>query len=109
MAETRKVLGQSAPLAATLTDLYTVPASTSTVVSTITVCNRGTTNATFRIAVAPAGAADANAHYLYYNVTITGEDTFAATLGITLATTDKIRVYASTANITFNAFGVEVT
>ena len=36
MAATYKVLGQSAPSATTATALYTVPASTSTIVSTLT-------------------------------------------------------------------------
>lgn len=40
MISTYKVLGQSAPAATTAVDLYTVPALTSTIVSTITVCNR---------------------------------------------------------------------
>ena len=57
-----KVLGQSAPSATTATTLYTVPSTTSTVVSTITVANRDSTSATFRIAVRPAGAALANQH-----------------------------------------------
>ena len=52
MAETLKVLAQSAPAATTLTDVYTTPSLTSTTVSTLTVCNRGATAATFRISVA---------------------------------------------------------
>jgi hypothetical protein len=40
MATTYKVLGQLNPAATTPTTLYTVPASTSTVVSTITICNQ---------------------------------------------------------------------
>jgi hypothetical protein len=31
------------------------------------------------------------------------------TIGITLAATDKIRVYASNANLTFTAFGSEIS
>ena len=108
MADTFKILGQSAPAATTLTDLYTVPASRSTTISTITVCNRAATAATFRISAAAAGAADATSQYIYYDQTIDANDTFAPTMGITLATTDKLRVYASTANLTFSAFGVEV-
>lgn len=108
MADIFKVLGQSAPAATTLTDLYTVPAARSTTISTITVCNRAATAATFRISVAPAGGVDASSQYLYYDQAIDANSTFALTLGITLATTDKVRVYASTANLSFSAFGVEV-
>lgn len=107
--ETIKVLGQLAPAATTLSTLYTVPAATSTVVSTITVCNRNNAGGSFRIAVRPAGAAISNEHYLYYNLSIGGNDTFAATIGMTLATTDVVSVYASSANMSFNIFGTEVT
>jgi len=104
-----KVLGQSAPSATTNTTLYTVPASTSSIVSTITVCNRDTASGTFRIAIRPAGATIANQHYIVYDSSIAANDTVTFTLGITLATTDVITVYASSANMTFNVFGSELT
>jgi hypothetical protein len=109
MAVTRKILGQAAPNATTETDLYTVTNGATAIVSTITVCNRGATAATFRVSVSLDGAATANKDYIYYDVTLAANDTFAATLGITLGDTDKIRVYASTANLSFNAFGQEMT
>jgi hypothetical protein len=109
MADTYKVLGQINPSAATLTDGYTVPASTSTIVSTITVCNRSATPTSFRISVAVAGAADNNIQYLAFDVAIAANEAKSFTYGITLATTDKIRVYATLATLTFNIFGVEKT
>lgn len=109
MATTYKVLGQSAPSATTETDLYTVPGATSAVVSTVTVCNRGGTATTFRISVSVTGAATANKDYVYYDVSIATADTFACTFGITLAATDKIRVYAGNANLSFTAWGSELT
>lgn len=109
MTDTFKVLAQSAPAANTLTDLYTVPAATSTAASSIFVCNRDTAATTFRISVAIAGAADAVAQYLYYDLPIKANDTFVATVGITLATTDKIRVYAGGSLVTFSLFGLEIT
>jgi hypothetical protein len=109
MAVTYKVLGQSAPSATTNTSLYVVPSSTSTIISTLTVCNRDTSAGTFRIAIRPAGATIANSHYIVYDSSIAANDTVTFTLGITLATTDVITVYASSANMTFNAFGSELT
>jgi len=109
MTTTIKVLGQQAPGAASLTTLYTVPALTQTVCSSITVCNRSGTATSFRIAIRPAGAAISNEMYLYYDVTIAGNDTFIATIGITLATTDIISVYATLATLSFNLYGQEVT
>jgi len=108
MATTYKVLGQSNPSATTATTLYTVPSSTSTVVSTISICNQAATTASYRIAVRPAGATLAAQHYLAYDIAIAANDTTALTLGITLATTDVVTVYASSATLSFSAFGSEI-
>jgi glucose-6-phosphate dehydrogenase assembly protein OpcA len=109
MPTTYKVLGQSNPSATTATTLYTVPASTSAVVSSISVANLTATAATFRIAVRPAGATLANQHYIGYDITVGASDSTIITVGLTLATTDVITIYASTANLTFQAFGTEIS
>lgn len=109
MATNYLVLGQVAPSATTATTLYTVPASTQAVVSTITVCNRASLAGTFRLAVRPDGAALANQHYLVYEAIINPNDTTALTLGLTLGDTDVVTVYASSASMSFSAFGSEVT
>jgi hypothetical protein len=109
MTTTLKVLGQVAPSAASLTTLYTVPALTSTAVSSITICNRSGTATSFRVAIRPAGAAISNEHYLYYDVTIAGNDTFVATIGVTLATTDVVSVYATLATLSMQIYGQEVS
>ena len=108
MATTYKVLGQSAPSATTNTTLYTVPSATSAVASTLSICNRGVST-TFRIAVRPAGATIANEHYIVYDNYVNAGDTIFLTLGITLATTDVVTVYAGTANTSFSLFGSEIT
>jgi glucose-6-phosphate dehydrogenase assembly protein OpcA len=109
MPTTYKVLGQSNPSATTATTLYTVPASTQAVVSTIVIANLTATAATFRIAVRPAGAAITNAHYLGYDITVGASDTTIITVGVTMNTTDVLSVYASTANLVFQAYGSEVS
>ena len=110
MAEVLKVLGQLNPSAATLTDIYTVPAATSAVISSIIVANRDASVATsFRITVAVAGAGDSSEQYIYDDIDIPAKDTFTASLGITLAATDVIRVYATLATLSFNIYGSEIT
>lgn len=103
----KKVLGQVIPSATTATTLYTVPSAKSAVISSLTICNQASTSATFRIAVRPAGATLATLHYIAYDVTVGAADTTALTLGITLATTDVVTVYASTATVSFHAYGDE--
>ena len=107
MAETLKVLYQSNPPASVLTDLYTAPSQAT--VSSIVVCNQSSTDATFRLSVAVAGASDDPKQYLYYGTWLPGNDTFIATIGITLGSTDVIRIYATSASISCSIFGVEVS
>jgi hypothetical protein len=109
MATTYKVLGQSNPSATTATTLYTVPSSTTVVVSTITVCNQAATAATFRIAVRPNAETLAAKHYVAYDSTVAANDTTALTLGITLDAADVLTVYASSGTVSFNAFGSEIS
>ncbi len=109
MPTTYKVLGQVAPSATTNTTLETVPGATQVVVSTIAVCNRAATAATYRIAVRPAGATLANEHYIAYDASITANNSTFITVGLTLAATDVVTVYASNANLSFSAFGSEIS
>jgi branched-subunit amino acid ABC-type transport system permease component len=104
-----KILGQLNPAATTLTTLYTVPALTSTTVSSITICNQNNAYIAFNISVAIGGAADSPEQYIYYNLSLDPYDTFIATIGMSLATTDLIRVYATSTQVSFNLFGVELT
>lgn len=108
MAELYKVLGQSAPSATTNTTLYTVPADTYAVCSSIVVCNRAGSPGTFRVAVRPAGAAISNEHYIYYDAAIAANDTGVFNLGLSLEATDVITVYASSADMSFHVYGVEL-
>lgn len=108
MATTYKVLAQSAPSATTATDIYTVASATQVVISTITVCNRAGTSATYRIAIRPNGATLANQHYIVFDSTVPANDTISLTIGITADAADVVTVYASSANITFNLFGTEI-
>jgi hypothetical protein len=108
MPTTYKVLGQSNPSATTATTLYTVPSSTSTIVSTITVCNQAATAGTYRVAVRPGGATLAAQHYVAYDISLPANTSDTLTLGLTLAATDVVTVYASSANFSFNAYGSEI-
>ena len=102
-----KVLGQTKPAAASLTDSYTVPASTQVTISSLVVANQSATPTSFRVSCAIAGAVDTAAQYLYYDIVIAGNDTFVATIGVTLGAGDIVRVYNALASCSFNLFGVE--
>ncbi len=109
MTTTPKVLGQLQPVNTTLADLYTVPAATSTTVSSIVITNTTTGVRAFRVSIAVAGAADNIKQYIYYDLPIAANDTFVFTGGVTLQAGDKIRVKADAGNtLTFSVYGIEV-
>lgn len=108
MATTYKILGQVSPAATTETDLYTVPALTQTIISTIVVANRGAADATFRITVTSNGVATTSKDYIAYDLACGGNGINAFTFGLTMDASDKIRVYSSNTNLSFSAFGSEI-
>jgi hypothetical protein len=104
-----KVLGQSAPAATTDTNVYTVPSATEAVISTIVIANRAATAGSFRLAVRPNGATIANQHYIAYDVPIAANDSTTLTLGITVDAADIVTFRASSADMSINVFGTEIS
>ena len=109
MATTYKVLGQITPSAASATTLYTVPAVTQTVVSTLIACNQDTATCTIRVAVRPNGETLASKHYLAFEVVLAASQTITFTLGITADAADVLTIQSSNAVTSFNAFGSEIS
>lgn len=110
MATTYKVLGQSQGTAAvtTYSDLYTVPSATSSIVSTISVCNTASADATVRVAVASTSTPSAS-EFVIYGATVAGNDTLTLTLGITMEASKKIVISSSANTVSFSAFGSEIS
>lgn len=107
MATTYKILGQITGSSAT-SSLYTVPAATQTVVSSVVIANRSTSNSTFWIAALPSGSTLDPKHYLAFNVPISGSDSTALTLGITLGAEDQIQI-SGMATGSFTLFGSQIS
>lgn len=108
MADSLKVLGQAIPAAGNLIDIYTVPATTQTTISSVVVCNTSGNQDSFRVSIAIGGATDDLKQYLYYDLFLDANDTFIFTIGISMATTDILRVRSTNGTLSFNVFGVEL-
>ena len=109
MPTTYKILGQVSPVNTANTDLYTVPALTQSVVSTLVITNVGIAVANAIIYIRKAGAAAANLNMLIDLAPVPVADFKAITIGITLSAGDVITVSSSIANtLTFQAFGSEI-
>ena len=109
MAYSYKVLGQAIPSPQSNVDLYTVPAGTSAIISTVNVCNQSLSNVTFRVSIRPAGVTGTSKHFIVYDSPLPAQDTMALSLGMSLGNTDVITAYSYQGNVSFAAFGTEIT
>lgn len=101
------ILGTPTDLtAATVTSIYTVPADTFAV-ATVSICNRGSTAAAIRIAVAASGTPTA-AEYLEFDSQITANGVLERT-GIVLQAGKQIVVRSSAINVTALVMGIETS
>lgn len=105
-----KVLGQVHPSNSSETNLYTVPASTQAIVSTMTITNVTGSSASARVHARIAGATTGHVNAILYDVPIAANSVAAFTLGLTLAATDVVTVKTSGgATLTFQLFGSEIS
>lgn len=89
--------------------LYTASATanTSTVLSTISVCNQTASPITYRICI-NSSAAFATAGYLVFGGPVAANDTAFITIGAALDPTNRYLVCSASASaVSFSAFGVE--
>jgi hypothetical protein len=109
MAETYKILAQKEVTpAGSYVSVYTVPGSKAAVVSSITICNRGINDITFRMRMRASGDGDDNKQFVYYYQKVRAEETFQCTAGWTMATGDNITINVTAATVTVNVFGTEI-
>lgn len=110
-----KILGQTLPTANVLSNVYVVPAATSTILNTITICNQSASNANVEIIIRPINEALANKHFILENVLLPRADTLIFSPGITLnanvivAVNNAVVTGETAANVSFNVYGVELT
>jgi hypothetical protein len=79
------------------------------VVSTIVIANRDSSAGSFRLSVRPNGSAQADEHYIAYDVPIAANDSTTLTLGITMDAADVLTAYCSSADMSINVFGTEIS
>lgn len=100
MPTTAKALYRGAA-ATSSTTLYTVPASTSTIITNIAVTNTAATAATYTILLNDVSFAT--------TTSIAANDTIVIDLKQVLATTQTIKGLASAVTVNFHISGVELT
>lgn len=114
MGQARKQLAAAAGSGTigTAANLYAASgtAGTDTVISSIVVCNAGTTLRTYTIAINTASATYASGRYVVYQANIAANDTVALTLGLVLDPTNRyLNASSSSAEVNFSVYGAENT
>jgi len=104
MSTTVKPLARTAASLTTTTVLYTVPASTTTIVTNIAVTNTASSAGTFNLAMGPSGGQVA----LHTTTAIAANSTVYIDLKQVLLTTNTITGGASATTINFHISGVEI-
>lgn len=102
-------LGAADLSATTYTTVYTVPASTFSVV-TINLCNRNATSVTVRIAITTTGgpAAPSSSEFIEYDSTLVANGVLERT-GIVMDAGKIVSVYTTTGSVSATVFGIETS
>lgn len=110
MAVNYKVLAQQEITTANAPfDAYTVPANTETVISTVAICNRGTSPHTYSLGVRVDGEFYDNKQYVTYNAPVAANETIFLTVGITMDAGDIFLVMSDSTDLSINVFGSEMS
>lgn len=100
------ILGQASLTAGTNSTIYTVPATTFSIVS-VHICNRGTTTATVRLALA-SSATPTNGEYIEFDAQLDTYGTLERT-GIVMNAGKLLVAYSNSSNVSVTAFGIETS
>jgi hypothetical protein len=112
MANAYLRLGAINPTSNTQSNVYVVPAATSAVISTITICNQSVSNASYSLALMNATefASPAPAPtYIIRGATVPAADTIILTLGLTANAGSILVANTSNSSISFCAFGSQIS
>ena len=100
-----KILGNSAPSAATDTTLVT-GSTNGTVVSSFAACNTNAASDVIRVALVPNGGTLGTSNYVYYGFVVPANSTIQETPGWTLESGATLHVYSVNGYSTFVATGI---
>ena len=112
MAQSYKRLGAINITANTQTNVYVVPSATEAVISTVTICNQTSSNASYSLIVMPSGAFASPANredFIVRGAVVPAADSIILTIGLTANAGTIIAANSNFTNVSFSVFGSEIT
>ena len=89
--------------------MYTTPAATEAVISSIVIANRASSDVTVRVGTDTTACTPANEEFIVYDAVVACNDTIALTLGVCLDPEKYLRVSSSASTVGFSAFLSEIS
>jgi hypothetical protein len=93
----------------TYATLYTTPASTEAVISSLVICNQSSSSITIRVGLDTTEGTPGQDEFLIYDAAVAGNNTVALSLGIALDAGKYVRVSSSADTCSFSAFVSEIS
>jgi hypothetical protein len=109
MPQSYEILGQVSPSANTLTNVYVTGASSSAIVSTITIHNFSDSNSSYSLLVRPINEAEASKHFIIRGGIVPARELITITGAVTMNSSAILAANTNGASISFNAYGVEIS
>lgn len=107
-----KILGQIQTVANTMTNVYVVPASTESVLSSVFICNQTANTVNVDLAARQGSQALGNEHYIVKDYPLAAADTLILEPRLSMNATSVLSANVTGANassnVSVNAFGIEV-
>jgi len=93
----------------TFATLYTTPAATSAVISSLVICNQSSSAITVRIGLDATEGTPGASEFLVYDASVAANDTLILTMGLAMAASKYLRISSSANTCSFTASVSEIS
>lgn len=109
MPQSYEILGQVSPTANTPSNVFVTGASSSAIVSTITLHNFSDSNTTYSLLVRPINEAESSKHFIIRGGILPARELITITGAVTMNSSAILAANTGGSSVSINAYGVEIT
>ena len=109
MPQSYEILGQVSPTANTPSNVFVTGASSSAIVSTITLHNFSDSNTSYSLLVRPINEAESSKHFIIRGGILPARELITITGAVTMNSSAILAANTNGSSISINAYGVEIS